>query len=118
MRCPKEAYSTEVTYNNYLSSPVNYSANVCTAYDRSSCYRDAKDGDSPEREICRVPGKYDGIWAQGTIFYYPCAKSTSQNFSHPLQYEIRYLQLIEFPEERMRRRLVHREKRSLALCQQ
>ena len=116
MRCPKEAYTTEISYNNFLSSPVNYSVNVCLTYDRSSCYWDAKD-DGPEREVCRVRGKYEGIWAQGTAFTYPCAKSTSESFSHPLQYEIRYLQRIEFPEERMRRRLVHREKRSLARCE-
>ena len=116
MRCPKEAQTTVVTYNNFLSSPVSYSVNVCAAYDRSSCYWDAKD-DGPEREICRVPGKYEGIWAAGTMFHYPCTKSSSQPFSHPLQYEVRFLQLVEFPDERMRRRVVLREKRPVAACQ-
>ena len=116
MRCPKEAQTTVVTYNNFLSSPVSYSVNVCAAYDRSSCYWDAKD-DGPEREICRVPGKYEGIWAAGTMFHYPCVKSSTQSFSHPLQYEIRYMQDIEFPEGRTRRRVVLREKRPVAACQ-
>jgi hypothetical protein len=116
MRCPKEAHTTVVTYNTYLSSPVNYSVNICVAYDRSSCYWDMRD-DGPEREVCRVPGKYDGLWAEGTVFHYPCAKSSNQSFSHPLQYEIRYMQDVEFPEGRTRRRLVLREKRSLAQCQ-
>jgi hypothetical protein len=116
MRCPKEAHTTVVTYSNFLSSPVNYKVNVCMAYDRSSCYWDMKD-DGPEREICRIPGKYEGLWAEGTMFHYPCAKSSNQSFSHPLQYEVRYMQDVEFPDERMRRRLVLREKRPLAQCQ-
>ena len=116
MRCPKAAHTTVVTHNNYLSSPVKYSVNICLAYDRSSCYWDMRD-DGPDREVCRVPGKYDGLWAEGTMFHYPCAKSSNQSFSHPLQYEIRYMQDVEFPEGRTRRRLVLREKRSLAQCQ-
>ena len=105
-----------VTYNNYLSSPVNYNVNMCVAYDRSSCYWDMRD-DGPKREVCHVQGKYEGIWAQGTIFYYPCARSTSQIFSQPLHYEVRFVQDVEFPETRMRKRIVLREKRSVAQCQ-
>ena len=116
MRCPPEAHTVVVTYDNYLSSPVEYSVNICFAYDKSNCYINMRD-DGPDQEICRVRGKYDGIWAAGTMFYYPCTKSSSQPFSHPLQYEVRFLQLVEFPDERMRRRVVHREKRQVAPCQ-
>src|SRR5687768_11470879 len=84
-------------------------------HNRSSCYWNAKD-DGPEREICRVLSKYEGIWAAGTMFHYPCAKSSTQSFSHPLQYEIRYMQDIEFPEGRTRRGVVLREKPPVAAC--
>ena len=116
MRCPPEAHTVIIAYDNYLSSPINYTVNICFDYDRSSCYTNMRD-DGPELEICRVRGKYEGIWAAGTIFRYPCAKSSSQTFSHPLEYEVRFLQNVEFPDARMRRRLVHREKRPVALCQ-
>lgn len=115
MRCPKEAHTTIVTYNNHLSSPLSYSVNMCLAYDKSSCYWNFPD-DGPEREICKVQGKYEGIWAQGTIRYYPCAQSTSRIFSHSLQYEVRFVQDVEFPETRMRKRIVQREKRSVPQC--
>lgn len=51
-----------------------------------------------------------------TLFHYKCTKSMSQTFNHPLQYEVRFLQDIEFPEHRMRKRIVHREKRPVAQC--
>jgi hypothetical protein len=116
MRCPPEAHRTVVSFNNFLSSPVNYSVNQCVAYDRSSCFWQLND-DGPDVEICRLKGKYDGIWMEGTMFHYPCAKSTTQFFSHPLQYEVRFMQDVEFPDDRIRRRFVHREKRPLAPCQ-
>lgn len=115
MRCPKEAYRTVVSFDHYLSSPVKYTVKMCLTYDRSSCYINMRD-DGPELEICRVRGTYEGIWAASTLFHYPCTRSSSQTFSHPLQYEVRFLQNVEFPEERMRRRLVHREKRSVPPC--
>jgi hypothetical protein len=51
------------------------------------------------------------------MFHYPCTKSSSQTFSHPLQYEIRFVQDVEFPDDRMRRRVLLREKRPVAPCQ-
>jgi hypothetical protein len=116
MRCPPEAHTTLVTYDNYLSSPVSYTVNVCAIYDRSSCFISPHD-DGPDQESCRVRGKYDGIWAAGTMFHYPCMKFSSQSFAHSLQYEVRFIQNVEFPDARMRRRLVHRENRSLSPCQ-
>jgi hypothetical protein len=114
MRCPREAHTTVTTYNNYLSSPVTYSVNVCLLYDQSNC-RWIYPDDGPEREICR-PVDYHGIWAQGTKFHYRCTKSTSQIHSHPLQYEVRFVQDIEFPEQRLRKRILLKEKRSVPSC--
>ena len=114
MRCPREAHTTVTTYNNYLSSPVTYSVNVCLLYDQSNC-RWIYPDDGPEREICR-PVDYHGIWAQGTKFHYRCTKSTSQIHSHPLQCEVRFVQDIEFPEQRLRKRILLKEKRSVPSC--
>jgi hypothetical protein len=116
MRCPPEAHTVLITHDSYLSSPLRYSVNMCTAYDRSSCYISPRD-DGPDQEICRVRGKYDGVWAAGTMFHYPCATFSSQIFSHSLQYEVRFLQHVEFPDAGMRRRLVRREKRSVTPCE-
>ena len=115
MRCPPEAHTTIVTYDHYFSSPIKYIVNVCAAYDQSSCYINMRD-DGPDQEVCRVRGNYEGIWAAGTMFHYPCMKSSSQSFSHPLQYEVRFVQNIEFPDARMRRRVLLREKRPVAPC--
>jgi len=114
MRCPKEAQTTVTTYNNYLSSPVTYTVNLCLLYDQSNCHWIYPD-DGPEREICR-PVDYQGIWAQGTKFHYQCTKSPSQIYSHPLQYEVRFVQDVEFPEQRARKRILLREKRSVPSC--
>lgn len=116
MRCPPEAHTVIVAYDNYLSSAIQYSVNICAAYDKSSCYINIGD-DGPDQEVCRVRGKYDGIWAAGTMFHYPCTKSSSQTFSHPLRYEVRFVQHVEFPDDRMRRRVLLREKRPVAPCQ-
>ena len=62
----------------------------------------------------RMATNVDGIWAAGTMFHYPCTKSSSQTFSHPLQYEVRFVQHVEFPDDRMRRRVLLREKRPVA----
>lgn len=114
-RCTRDAYSI-VTTSNFLSSPVNYSVNMCLAYDKSSCdWRDGG-GDGPEREFCKASGVYKGIWAEGTQFFYPCAKSTSQSYTHPLQYQVRFVQDIEFPESRSRQRIVQREMRNIPRC--
>jgi hypothetical protein len=117
MRCPPEAHTTIITYDNYFSSPIKYTVNMCAAYDRSSCYINMRD-DGPDQEVCRVRGNYEGIWAAGTMFHYPCMKSSSQSSSHPLQYEVRFVQNVEFPDARMRRRVLLREMRPVALCLQ
>jgi hypothetical protein len=116
MRCPSEAHTTVVSYDNYLSSPVSYTVNVCLLYDKSNCYWNYPD-DGPEREVCRAAGEYLGIWAHGTMFQYKCTKSASQAYTHPLEYEVRFLQDVEFPEHGLRRRLVQREKRPVLRCQ-
>ena len=115
MRCPPEAHTTVISYNNYFFSPVNYSVNVCLEYDKSNCYWTNPDG--PEREVCRDSGKYEGIWAQGTMFQYRCTKSVSQTFTHPLEYEVRFMQDVEFPDMGIHRRLVDIEKRPIARCE-
>jgi len=59
--------------------------NFCLAYDTSSCdWRDPDDG--PEREICRAPEEFKGVWAAGTMFHYRCTKFETRTFTHPLQY--------------------------------
>ena len=114
-RCTRDAYSI-VTTRNFLSSPVNYSVNMCLLYDKSSCDWRDPGGDGPEREFCKASGVYKGIWAEGTQFFYPCAKSTSQAYSHPLQYQVRFVQDIEFPESRNRQRIVQRTMRNIPPC--
>jgi hypothetical protein len=116
MAITSECAAQRMPTENYLSSPVQYTVNQRILYDRSSCYINMRD-DGPDQEICRVRGKYDGIWAAGTMFHYPCAKSSRQMLHHPLEYEVRFIQDVEFPDTRLRRRLVHREKRTVASCQ-
>jgi hypothetical protein len=116
MRCPAEANTTVISYNNYLSSSISYSVNVCLVYDKSNCYWNYPD-DGPEREVCRTGDEYHRIWAQGTMFHYKCAKSAIQTYTHPLEYEVRFLQDVEFPDHGIRRRLVQREKRPVLPCQ-
>jgi len=113
-KCSRDAYRV-ITINSYLSSPVNYTANICLAYDKSSCtWRGA--GDAPEREICKVRGSYKGIWAESTQFYYRCAKSTIQSYTHPLQYQVRFVQDVEFPGEGLSKRIVQIEMRPIPRC--
>ncbi len=114
-KCSRDAHSIVIT-RSFLSSPVNYSVNMCLAYDKSSCDWRDPGGDGPEREFCKVGGSYKGIWAEGTQFFYPCAKSTSQSYTHPLQYQVRFVQDIEFPESRSRKRIVQRDMRSIPRC--
>ena len=115
MRCPPEAHTTVISYDNYFLSPVSYSVNVCLEYDKSNCYW--TNPDEPEREVCRDRDTYEGIWAQGTMFQYRCTKSVSQTFTQPLEYEIRFMQDVEFPDMGIHQRLVDIEKRPLPRCE-
>ena len=112
--CPPQADTKLVTFEGYPSSPVAYSVKVCLLYDKSNCYmRDL--GDGMEREVCRVDFKYDGTWAEGTIFEYRCLKSEIHTYRHPLEYNIRYFSEREI-DNRLRRREVYRETRSVLPC--
>jgi hypothetical protein len=111
--CPPQADTKVVTFEGYLKSPVTYSVKVCLAYDKSNCYmQDLGDG---EREVCRVNFKYEGAWAEGTIFEYKCTKSETRTYQQPLQYNIRYFSEREI-DNRLRRRQVYRETRSVPSC--
>ena len=107
---------TTIDSSNYLSSPVTYSVNFCLLYDKSNCDWRDPGGDGSEREICKAGSEYKGIWAAGTQFHYRCAKSESQGHTHPLQYQVRFMRHIEFPERGMRKRLVHSQTRSISPC--
>jgi hypothetical protein len=88
--CPPEA-ETRITHSNaYASSPLVYSVRTCLEYDQSHCHN-AEAGADGEREICRADFQYEGIWAEGTIFAYKCAKSEIRTYRHPIQYTIRYM---------------------------
>lgn len=116
--CPPEAESRTVHFNYYASSPVEYSVRTCLEYDRSNCYI-AGAGDDGEREVCRVDFRYEGIWAEGTIFDYKCTKSEARTYRHPLQYEIRWIMEVHIPgtdSDRQAKRQVHQETRSVEPC--
>jgi hypothetical protein len=110
--CAPDAHTTKREII-HLSSPVNYAMNVCQNYDRSNCEWRI-DGES-EKLICKDT-RYPGIWAASTQFHYRCAKSASQELRHALQYEVRFIQDVEFPGQGFRRRLVLKQARSLTSC--
>jgi hypothetical protein len=85
--CPREAH-TIISTSMFLSSPVTLNTNRCLVYDKSSCrWLDRAD---ESIEICRAKPDYQGIWAAGTQFHYPCAQSEIQVFSHSLEYGVRF----------------------------
>jgi hypothetical protein len=111
--CPPEAH-TVISTTIFLSSPVTFNINRCLVYDTSSCFwRDRAD---ESIEICRAKPDYQGIWAPGTQFHYPCAKSEIQVFTHPLEYGVRFMQDIEIREYRPKRKVIHRESRPIRAC--
>ena len=115
MRCPPEAHTTIVTYDNYFSSPIKYTVNVAQlttgrVVTLTCAMTDRTRKSAASAEITKGSGPPARC---STIL---CMKSSSQSFSHPLQYEVRFVQIIEFPDARMRRRVVLREKRSVAPC--
>jgi hypothetical protein len=115
MICPPEARTKTVVFDGHLSSPVTYSFNICLLYDKSNCFWQDP-GDGPEREVCHPGSDYPGIWAEGTMFRYTCTKSQTQTYSHPLQYNVRFMRDIEFPDSRMRPRLLLAESRPISPC--
>jgi hypothetical protein len=114
--CPPEAHTRIVHLNHYASSPLVYSVRTCLEYDRSHCY-DAVFGDT-EREVCRVDFRYEGIWAEGTIFDYKCAKSEARAYRHPLQYDIRWIMEVYIPgvDNRLGKRQIYQETRTVEPC--
>jgi hypothetical protein len=111
--CPREAH-TVVSTTLFLSSPVSFNINKCLVYDKSSCrWRERAD---ESIEICRAKPDYQGIWVPGTQFHYPCAESQIQVFSHSLEYGVRFMQDIEIRERHPKRKVVHRETRSIRAC--
>jgi hypothetical protein len=112
--CPAEAETRTVHFNHYASSPLVYSVRTCLEYDRSHCY-DAAVGDEGEREVCRANFQYEGMWTEGTIFAYRCAKSEARTYRQPLQYNIRWIMEIEI-DDRLRKRQIYRETRSVPPC--
>jgi hypothetical protein len=115
--CPSEALTKVVVFNGHLFSPITYSFNICLLYDKSNCYWQDR-GDDQEREVCRPASRYSGIWAEGTMFQYSCARSKTESYSHPLRYNVRFMRDVEFPDDppRMRTRLLHSQSRSIPPC--
>jgi hypothetical protein len=112
--CPPDATTRVVHLNHYASSPLVYSVRNCLEYNRSHCY-DAVFGDT-EREVCRVDFRYEGKWAEGTIFDYKCTKSEARTYRHPLQYQIRWIMEFHTIDERLIKRQVYRETRTVERC--
>jgi hypothetical protein len=116
--CPDSAHTTKVLFDGYLSSPITYGVNTCLEYDSSHCYL-KNPGTFSQLEICRVDFKYEGIWAEGTIFDYKCTRSETRVYRHPLEYTIRYMQDVEdILNNRMRHkpRLLHKVTRPIPKC--
>jgi hypothetical protein len=114
--CPPEAKSEVVAFQGILSSPINYRVNTCLEYDKSHC-RVIRRGTDQEREYCKVNFKYEGVWAEGTIVDYKCTKSEIVTYSHPLEYNIRYMvEIARNDDDRIRSREVYRVKQSIPQC--
>jgi hypothetical protein len=115
--CPREAETQVVHFNHYLVSPLVYTVRTCLLYDKANCYMRYAD-DSPEREMCRIDFQYEGIWADDTMFHYKCARSQPNTYRHSLQYTVRwFMEILQRGEpERLRKREVYRETRSVPRC--
>ena len=113
--CLPGAHSV-VKSSYHLSSPINYSVNSCLVYDRSSCEW-PDEGDGREKQVCKAPSGYEGIWAADTQFHQRCANRESQSYTHPLQYQVRFLRDVEYQERSVSRRVLLRESRSILPCQ-
>ena len=113
VKCPPEAHAKIIHHNSYLSSPLTYNVRTCLEYDASHCYLTTNE--ETEREICRIDFQYEGLWAEGTKFFYRCARSETRTYRQSLQYNIRWFMEIEI-DERLRRREILRETRAVSRC--
>jgi hypothetical protein len=114
VKCPAEAQTKIIHYNSYLSSPLSYSVRTCLEYDTSNCYLTTDQ--ETEREMCRIDFEYEGLWAEGTKFFYRCSKSGSRSYRQPLEYNIRWFMEVYIEERGLRRREVLRETRAVPRC--
>jgi hypothetical protein len=111
--CPPEAHRV-ISTSMFLSSPITFNINRCLVYDKSSCrWRERAD---ESIEVCRAKADYQGVWAPGTQFHYPCAKSEIQVFTLSPEYGVRFMQDIEIRERHPKPKLVHRETRPIRAC--
>jgi hypothetical protein len=114
VKCPPEAQTKIIHDNSYLSTPLVYSVRTCLEYDTSNCYLTTDQ--ETERELCRIDFEYDGLWSEGTQFFYRCSKSGSRTYRQPLQYNIRWFMEVYIEERGLRRREVLRETRAVPKC--
>jgi hypothetical protein len=114
VRCPPEAQTKRIHHNSYLSSPLTYSVRTCLEYDTSNCYLTTDQ--ETEREMCRIDFEYEGIWAEGTKFFYRCAKSETRTYQQPLQYNVRWFMELYIEERGLRRREILHETRTVPQC--
>ncbi len=114
VKCPPEARTKIIHHNSYLSSPLVYSVSNCREYDTSNCYLTTDH--ETEREMCRIDFEYEGLWAEGTKFFYRCSKSESRSYRQPLEYNVRWFMEVYIEERGLRRREVLRETRAVPKC--
>ncbi len=114
VKCPPEAHTQISHHNSYLSSPLIYSLRTCQEYDTSNCY--VTTDQETEREMCRIDFEYEGIWAEGTKFFYRCSKSESRTYRQPIEYNIRWFMEVYIEERGIRRREVLCETRAVPTC--
>ena len=112
--CSPEAQIKIIHHNSYLSSPLVYSVRTCLEYDTSNCYLTTDQ--ETEREMCRIDFEYEGLWGEGTKFFYRCSKSESRSYRQPLEYNIRWFMEVYIEERGLRRREVLRETRAVPRC--
>jgi hypothetical protein len=114
VKCPPEAQTKIIHHNSYLSTPLVYSVRTCLEYDTSNCYLTTDQ--ETEREMCRIDFEYEGLWTEGTKFFYRCSKSESRSYRQPLEYNIRWFMEVYIEERGLRRREVLRETRAVPRC--
>ena len=114
VKCPPEAQTKIIHYNSHLSSPLSYSVRSCFEYDASNCYLTTDQ--ETEREMCRIDFEYEGLWGEGTKFFYRCSKSEPRTYRQPLEYNVRWFMEVYIEERGLRRREVLRETRAVPKC--
>jgi hypothetical protein len=114
VKCPPEAQTKIIHHNSYLSASLVYSVRSCLEYDTSNCYLTTDQ--ETEREMCRIDFQYEGLWAEGTKFFYHCSKSEARIYRQPLEYNVRWFMEVYIEERGLRRREVLREIRAVPKC--